>query len=488
MVRAGVLAALLLLAVAGDAAAQGAAPRVGGYAPLIQLEDLNGAPVKIAWPDGGPAATIVYFFDPQSPNCLLQMSFLDALFLRARDFGLAVYAVEAKGRQPAEISRTMERYCAVYHTPSFPVATDPSFRAGRTYGVQIVPTTFVTESHGVVLNRIEGYDHGTAVALTRRVEQLLRREHGYFSSALREGGVDEEEEHALEARLEAAAAAADAVRPSKALGSGDRAPAIEFTDLAGAARRWDWAGGPGGVRVILFWGGLELPSIEEMSWLGDLALRGRDAGLEVVAIEASGLDAAGVGQAMQRYAKIHGPPPFPVVPDPGKSLSRLFGPWDRLPQTYLIGLDGVVVHHADGFTREEAAALAGKVEKAFLLSGRPLPAAPAAPELTGTAPPAGVEEAPSIRQKRELEERYRSNIIQGDAAFMSWDFAGALPFYLKALEAQPRDLHALERAAQISERRGETEAAAEYWRRVLQVSPGHAEAQARLKELRPAFR
>ena len=101
------------------------------------------------------------------------------------------------------------------------------------------------------------------------------------------------------------------------------------------------------------------------------------------------------------------------------------------------------------------------------------------------AAPAPVEEeAPSIRKRQDLDDRYRSAIVQGDAAFMAWEFDRALSQYLAALEAQPKDLHALVRVAQIYERRGEPGPALEYWQRVLAVRPDHAEAASRVRELR----
>lgn len=67
---------------------------------------------------------------------------------------------------------------------------------------------------------------------------------------------------------------------------------------------------------------------------------------------------------------------------------------------------------------------------------------------------------------------------------MNWEFERALPYYLNALEVQPRDLNALARTAQIYERRGETAKAIEFWERVLRVRPDHAEARARLEALK----
>jgi len=473
--------AFLLAQALSTAAAT--APGVGSYAPPLELTDLGGTARNVVWGDATPAATIVYFFDPQSADCLLEMNFLDTLYLRARDFGLAVYAVEAGGRQPAEVSRSMERYCTVYRNPAFPVLPDPAFRASRTFGAKRVPVTFIMESHGVILNRIEGYDHGAAVAIVRRLEQLLRCERGFLSPSLREGGISEAEEQAAEAQLAAAVAARASATAPRALGVGDHAPEFEFTDLAGLTGRWSWSGEPTrGLSIVVFFGGLSLDSIEELNWLDALARRGREAGLAVLAVEAGGMSAAELQAVLQKYRRYNPDPSFPVVPDPGGKLARAFGPWEKLPQTYLLAGNGTVVYHAEGFSVGESEIMAGKVARAYLLAGRPFP--PARSDEAAMAPATVAEEAPSIRKRQNLDDGYRSAIVQADTAFMAWEFDRALSQYLVALEAQPKDLHALVRAAQICERRGEPGPALEYWQRVLAVWPDHAEAASRTKELR----
>jgi peroxiredoxin len=464
-------------AVAADALA------VGDHAPALELADLGGTVRKAVWGDGAPAATVIYFFDPQSPDCLLEMSLLGGLYQRARDLGLAVYAVEVKGRQPAEVSRSMERYCAVYGDPPFPVLPDPSFRAGRTYGVAAAPVTFIAESHGVILNRFEGYGHDTAVAVARRIEQLLRRDRGFLSPVLRDAGISEAEEQGAEARMAAAAAAASGVSTASALGQGARAPEFEFTDVTGRAGSWRWSSGAAsGPRIVAFFAGLSLASIEVLNWLDGLARRGRDAGLEVLAVEASGQDAAAVQASLDKYRRYNPDPSFPVVPDPSGKLTRLFGPWETLPQTYLIAADGTVIYRAEGFSAGEGEIIAGKTERAYLLKGRPFPSAGSAG--ASVAPPAGEDEAPSIRKRQEQADLYQSSIVQADAAFMAWNFDRAFAFYKAALAVQPNDLHALVRSAQIHERRGEPSLALEVWERVLAVRPDHAEAAARIRELR----
>jgi hypothetical protein len=462
---------------------------VGAYAPAIELTDTAGTPRKVTWGETGSAATVIYFFDPQSPECLLEMSFLDSLSQRGRDFGLAVFAVEARGRQPAEVSRALERYCTVYREPSFPVLPDPSFRTGRTYGVERIPVTFITESHGVILNRIEGYDHTAAVAVARRVEQLLRRERGFFTPELRGAGVTEAEERDAEAKLAAVASAKTAAPAADALGVGDRVPALEFSDTVGRTIRWAWGEEKAPpVRALAFLDGFSLASVAELAWLDGLMRRGRDAGLEVLAVDAAGMDAAALSAGLERYRRVHPELSFPVVLDPGGVVKGVFGAFEKLPLTYLIAPDGAIIHRQEGFSESEAPVMGAKIERAFVRAGRPFPAprAGAGPAAGSAETPAPVdEEAPSIRRKREQDERFRSNIVQGDALFLSWEFERALPYYLAALEIQPKDLHALVRTAKILERLGQRQRALEHWERVLQVQPDNAEARERAGELRP---
>ncbi len=472
-------AALLLPQPVLPAATDG--PGVGSYAPPIQSVDLGGTARNIVWGDGSPAATIVYFFDPQDSSSLLELSFLDVLYSRGRDYGLEIYAVEGRGRQPAEVVRSLERFCLVYHNPAFSIFADPAFRFSRTYGAERLPVAFIMESHGVILNRIEGYSPGDAVVIARRVEQLLRRERRFFSPALRESGVSEADEQEAEVRLAAAVAARAIIPAAQALDVGDHAPEFEFADVAGRAGRWSWSGTAAlNVRVLAFFSVSSSSCIEELIWLEGLARRGRDAGLEVLAVEADGADAAAFKRAIDKNRRLNPDFSFPVVTDLDGKLARAFGPWDRLPQTYLLGGDQKVVYHAEGFSAREGEIMSDKVERSFLLAGRPLPPV----RSDGTPGTPVEEEAPSLRIRQELDDRHRSAIVQGDAAFIAWEFDRALAHYQAALEVQPNDLHALVRAAQICERRGEPDPALRYWQRVLAVQQDHAEAAGRVKELR----
>jgi len=98
------------------------------------------------------------------------------------------------------------------------------------------------------------------------------------------------------------------------------------------------------------------------------------------------MDAAELQEALQKYRRYNPDPSFPVVPDSGGNLARAFGPWEKLPQTYL-------------------------------LAGRPFPRVRS--DVAPSAPATVVEEAPSIRKQQNLDDSFRSAMVQGDSAFMA---------------------------------------------------------------------
>ena len=240
------------------AAAEEPALREGSPAPILTFKDCRGAAHAIDWSTGTPKAAVLFFFDPQSPPCLMEMTFLDTLLARARDFGLAVYAIESRGRAPADINQSLERYCALYRDPSFAMVPDPYFRLGALFRIRQTPTTFLVDGSGAIVLLREGFEQATAVELTRNVERILKQGAGSFSFALRSLGVSEQDETALLARLAAHDEENDRVVP-KALMVGDLVPALEFVDLIGRSSRWEWPAPGAPARVVVFWGGLVDP-------------------------------------------------------------------------------------------------------------------------------------------------------------------------------------------------------------------------------------
>lgn len=472
------VAACLLLAHASSHAAPPAQQPPTAISKAWEFTDVAGTSRRIDWEARGSGAVIVFSFDLQQPDSLLGLNFFEALSTRAADFGLRVVGVEATGLQPDEVRAAMQGFTAVYRTPSFPIVADPDGAVARLFGSLRAPASLLVGEHGVAVASHAAFDLGTAVDLTRSVERLLKRDEGYFSPALRAVGVGEEKERQLSIRAAQAAAAEGS--ELRALAWGDRLPTFEFTDATGRPGRWAWPAG-GVIRVAFFWSAASPDAAGVLTFFE--GLRRGDGGefLEMLAVEASGLDAGLVKTALGDRGRTGGSPVFPVVPDPQRLLVGLFGAGDPLPQTFLIDGRGDVLYRADGFGQEVRATLEEKITRAARLAGLGLPLAPnevARPAAAGT----DGGEAPSVSKRLERDKELRFNLSRGDYFFINGQHERGLTHYLRYLELEPGSLHALVRLAQSYDLLGNPDQAREWWQRVLAVSPAHGEGLRRLNQ------
>jgi len=468
-----VLLSSLFLARGSGEAAPRELPQIVATAAW-EFADLDGVARRIDWQARTSGGVLVFFFDLRSADSLLGLQFCDALVERAGDFGLTVVGVEATGRQPVEVRTELQAFTRLYRRPSFPVVADPRAATAKIFGNQRAPTTLLIGGRGEVVARRTVFDQGTAVELTRGVERLLQRGDGFFSPALRDVGVSEAEERELSAR---AAVADDDTVKIQALAWGDRLPAFDFTDTAGRTGQWSWPAG-GVIRIAFFWSGASAGAAEDVAFFDDL--RRRDGGefLDIIAVESTGRAADVV------RAQLGGSPArsIRVVADPQRYLVGLFGAGDPLPQTFLIGGRGEVLYRADGFGPGVRQTLEEKIARAGRLAGFGLPPAPE--EVPRRADQtAGGGEAPSVSQRLERDKALRFNLSRGDYFFSNGQPRRALPHYERYLELEPGSLHALVRLAQSHDLLGDSVRARDYWKRVLAISPGHMEGQARLRTL-----
>lgn len=445
-----------------------------------EFTDLHGMRHKVDWLAKGQRGVLVFFFDLHSPDSLLGLNYFDALFRRAADFGLSVIGVEATGRPGAEVSSLLQNYAAVYKTPSFPVVADPDFAAAKLFDSHRAPTTLFVGDRGRIVARRAVFDFGTAVEMTRLAEQLLQRNEGFFSPALRELGLSAHRERLINARAEARDEEDQGGK--KALVWGDQLPDFDFTDTAGRVGRWAWRGGRV-IRAVLFWSGGSPNSQDDLVFFQGLHTSSGAEFLESIAVESTGLRTALVSEILTAFARKHPAPSFTVVPDPQRRLVGLFGAGDPLPQAFLVGGNGEVLYRSDGLGAGERRILKEKIDRAVGLAGLGLPHAPR--EVSdGIAQEVVAVEAPSIRQRLEMDESLRFNLSRGDYFFHNGQYERAVLYYQRYLELEPASLHAVVRLAQIYDLVREPAKAREYWERVLGIRPDHAEGRARVKELR----
>jgi tetratricopeptide (TPR) repeat protein len=148
---------------------------------------------------------------------------------------------------------------------------------------------------------------------------------------------------------------------------------------------------------------------------------------------------------------------------------------------YLVGADGVIVHETAGFSKKQAAVLAGKIENMLRTAGKTLPALGAFTE--GDLAPASPDEAPSIRQQQEHEDALGANLRQGDYFYYNGNWDKALSYYLRVIELDSRQVSVMARVAQTYERLDDPAKARAMWERVLTLQADNAEARKHLQKL-----
>ena len=122
------------------------------------------------------------------------------------------------------------------------------------------------------------------------------------------------------------------------------APDFRLETLEGrAVRLSDFRG-----RAVLlnFWASWCAPCRVEMPWLADLSKRYRRQGLEVIGVSMDGADRARVASFV-RERKI----PYAILLG-DETVGAAYGGVRYLPQTFLIGRDGMIVRSISGLTEK----------------------------------------------------------------------------------------------------------------------------------------
>ncbi|MEA4924515.1 MAG: TlpA disulfide reductase family protein [Syntrophomonadaceae bacterium] len=139
----------------------------GKLAPEISLDDLNGQPVKLS--DYRGKVVILNFWASWCRPCKSEMPDLDEA---AREFsqgsGAVLLTVNLTdgSRETAETAR---KYVADNRL-ALTVLLDTQSRAANAYNITSIPTTYIIDRQGVVVNSVAGPT--TKAALKQYVEQL----------------------------------------------------------------------------------------------------------------------------------------------------------------------------------------------------------------------------------------------------------------------------------------------------------------------------
>jgi peroxiredoxin len=150
----------------------GRPPLVGGPAPEIVLNDLQGREVKLS--DLRGKVVLLNFWATWCKPCKEEMPAMQAGYDKLRDQGLVVLAIN----ELEDTEQVIEHVRRHGHT--FPVVMDHDNVVANSYGVVGLPASFLVDRQGIVREKISG-----SLLTEQRIAELFRRYGSASPTALR---------------------------------------------------------------------------------------------------------------------------------------------------------------------------------------------------------------------------------------------------------------------------------------------------------------
>lgn len=135
-----------------------------GSAPRVSLDSIT-TPGKVFIPAG--KVVVVHFWATWCMPCTRSFPALQALYTKLRARGLEVIAVSVDDEKDG-IADFAKR-----HGATFPVGWDEGHKVTEGYKVQSMPSTYVIDRRGSIVNTHAGYHDGEEHELEREIGALL---------------------------------------------------------------------------------------------------------------------------------------------------------------------------------------------------------------------------------------------------------------------------------------------------------------------------
>lgn len=138
---------------------------INSKAPDFTLKDLNGKTVSLSALRG--KVVILNFWATWCPPCRAEMPSLNRLYHMFKPRGLEVVAVSTD-RSINDIKDFLEN-----HRVDFPILIDSDRSASKQYRVFSMPTTFLINKNGVIVEKFYGEYDWTEPETKGKIEKLL---------------------------------------------------------------------------------------------------------------------------------------------------------------------------------------------------------------------------------------------------------------------------------------------------------------------------
>lgn len=144
------------------------APRIGGYAPLFVLRDVNGKTVTLAQYKG--KVILLNFWASWCHACKSEMSSMNDLYRSYKDKGLEVFAVSIDNSE-----RSLKSFLSK-EAVSFPVLFDKNGEGYfEQFGVIGLPATFVIDRRGILVDKFLGSTDWDSPSVRKRILSVLNQ-------------------------------------------------------------------------------------------------------------------------------------------------------------------------------------------------------------------------------------------------------------------------------------------------------------------------
>jgi peroxiredoxin len=117
-------------------------------APFFNLKRVDGTFVTLRDLRGKPA--LLFFWATWCPSCKEEMGPFEK-FLKGRTDQFSIFTLAIDGESEKSVQKAIQK-----HTVGLPVLLDVKEKIARTYGVKMVPTTFLISQDGLMLGTIVG--------------------------------------------------------------------------------------------------------------------------------------------------------------------------------------------------------------------------------------------------------------------------------------------------------------------------------------------
>lgn len=142
------------------------APRVGKIAPPFELSDMSGK--KVSYADYKGKVILINFWATFCGPCKKEMPSLNTLFLELQKEGFVILAVSIDSKKKP-VKKFLKK-----KKVDFPVLLDPEQEVYfDEYGVLGLPTSFLIDREGIVIEIIRGERAWTSPEMKEKIKKLL---------------------------------------------------------------------------------------------------------------------------------------------------------------------------------------------------------------------------------------------------------------------------------------------------------------------------